>query len=32
VPFVVMEEKDALLIAESFEEFEKIISFANEDE
>ena len=32
IPSIVMEEKEALLIAESFEEFEKIIGFVNDDE
>ena len=31
IPFIGMEEKDAWLLAERFEEFEKIIGFINED-
>ena len=31
IPFIGMEEKDAWLIAENFEDFEKIIGFTNED-
>lgn len=30
IPFIVMEEKDAWLIAESFEDFEKLFGFTNE--
>lgn len=32
IPFIPMDEKDALLVAESFEEFENIMGFAKETE
>lgn len=32
IPFIPMEEQNALLLAESFEEFEKIMGFTNEVE
>lgn len=31
IPFIVMSEEDSLLITESFEEFEKILGFKEED-
>jgi len=32
IPFIPMNEEDAILVAESFEEFEKMMGFADENE